>query len=814
VVNVWSTLPASTTVTTIASGKSDDPIKLGDGLKYLELTERVEKLDTSVAEMKEMLQQLLTVQKVQSTVVPHQAPAPPQAPAADEIWNLFQPFLQQQKQMADQQHAIHVQELRNTMESRFKNTQADIKAIKAYILNTTGTALLTILFIDQLPPDNAKKGEKIQEWKKKGIDDGLYIEPEKDAMTRKIPLPDGSKKVDVTQNALDEAVASVKRDRAAKDMSRWNEEKRAYMELNAQGCSEPEDVQNPVPKRNPTRKLREPKSIPSRLTKHTPKPPSKSPQHQTSTQTVVVTPAVSTTVDTSVVSTTVSQTPAITSTRTTSTHTTTTALPPSPSKITSPPKTTSPPSPPAKKQKTSDVTTSVVMTTVVETPVVSTAISQPPSTTQITTTDPPKTSSASLTIKRRRIFIPDDDSPSPPPTSSQSLSLVTIPNPVPLSSAQILKPIAPAGVKFPLKLIAVREEIKSFYYEDDPAKRSLPSVEGYPRPNNIEEYLKVKAKQAEDISKRDAQGKTDKEIQRHYQFLLTQVRSLEQFAKNVCQQISEKADESLRKDYVDNIMAYKKYKGEKYMYEDWTIPELESEAARIQEMIKNKVKHTPPDWSKYKKNMPDKTLELKIMKEELVAADYGSKNQVMRWREDRVRATYKRLEELRKKDPKVPQKPDYSKAVVSTRPPKLQVKRATAPAGAAIYKRRDQNQLDTETVTELMAGDELVKEGIKVMIAETLGLNQPASTAQTVITRPASLNTSSNKNLPRNPPYSKVLKWKTDKQTHVLTVFKSSGEVKKITMEQALGLSLEDLQDLLDLPLCRDDDDTDALAFE
>ena len=81
--------------------------------------------------------------------------------------------------------------------------------------------------------------------------------------------------------------------------------------------------------------------------------------------------------------------------------------------------------------------------------------------------------------------------------------------------------------QFPLKLIAVREVIKSFYYEDDPAKRSLPSVGGYPRPNNIEEYLKIKAQQAEDISKRNSQGKSDKEIQRHYQILLTQVRSLE-----------------------------------------------------------------------------------------------------------------------------------------------------------------------------------------------------------------------------------------------------------------------------------------------
>ncbi|KAJ0870768.1 hypothetical protein HanRHA438_Chr11g0504151 [Helianthus annuus] len=126
-----------------------------------------------------MLHQLLKVQKVQPTAAPTQASAPPQAPAANELWNLFQPLLQQQRQMADQQHAIHAQELRNIKESRFRNTQADIKAIKAHLLNTTGTAPPTVLFINQLPQDNAKKGEKIKEWKKKGIDDGLYLEPKK-----------------------------------------------------------------------------------------------------------------------------------------------------------------------------------------------------------------------------------------------------------------------------------------------------------------------------------------------------------------------------------------------------------------------------------------------------------------------------------------------------------------------------------------------------------------------------------------------------------------------------------------------------------
>ncbi|KAJ0493154.1 hypothetical protein HanIR_Chr12g0582921 [Helianthus annuus] len=165
------------------------------------------------------------------------------------------------------------------------------------------------------------------------------------------------------------------------------------------------------------------------------------------------------------------------------------------------------------------------------------------------------------------------------------------------------------------------------------------------------------------------------------------------------------------------------------MYKNWTIPELENEAARIQEMIKDNVQQTPPE--KFKQFEAEKALELKRMKEELITADYGSKNSVSKWGEARVRATYKRLEELRKKDPTAPQKPDYSKAEVSKRPPKLQIKRNTAPAGAAIYKRRSKNQsgAGAESIQDLDAGNDLVKEGIRLMMKEESELEQSASTA-------------------------------------------------------------------------------------
>ncbi|MFS7961966.1 hypothetical protein Hanom_Chr08g00721141 [Helianthus anomalus] len=106
-------------------------------------------------------------------------------------------------------------------------------------------------------------------------------------------------------------------------------------------------------------------------------------------------------------------------------------------------------------------------------------------------------------------------------------------------------------------------------------------------------------------------------------------------------------------------MKYKKYKGEKHMYKEWSSQELEEELERIHQMIKENVKETPPVWANYKKNVPDGALKLKRMKEELIQADYGSRNQVTRWNEEKVIETYRRLEILRKKDPRVPQKPNY-----------------------------------------------------------------------------------------------------------------------------------------------------------
>ncbi|KAJ0615331.1 hypothetical protein HanIR_Chr02g0072911 [Helianthus annuus] len=110
--------------------------------------------------------------------------------------------------------------------------------------------------------------------------------------------------------------------------------------------------------------------------------------------------------------------------------------------------------------------------------------------------------------------------------------------------------------------------------------------------------------------------------------------------------------------------------------------------------------------------------------------------------------------------------------------------------------------------------DFIMKEALKRMTAENPDLAKSQDPAKAVITRPPSPNSLKIKTLPRNPLDSKTLKWKSDQKTHILTLLKSSGEVKHISRENALSLRVEDLQDLLELQLCRDENDEDSMNFE
>ena len=144
----------------------------------------------------------------------------------------------------------------------------------------------------------------------------------------------------------------------------------------------------------------------------------------------------------------------------------------------------------------------------------------------------------------------------------------------------------------------------------------------------------------------------------------------------------------------------------------------------------------------------------------------------------------------------MPQKPDYPKTVVTyKRQPLITKKKRSAPTAADYLKRKEKMAADEKLAKE--QEEKLINIGIRQMLAEQ-------STAQE----------SMNKSLPSNPSDPKILKWKSDKQTHVLTLLKSDGSVVHISREDALGLKAEDLQSLFDLPLCRDEDDSDAMEFE
>ncbi|KAJ0867764.1 hypothetical protein HanRHA438_Chr12g0566931 [Helianthus annuus] len=290
-------------------------------------------------------------------------------------------MLEQQQQMAAKKHANQVQMLTNMVESRFKDTQADIKAIKASIQKTAQSEKVpsAIFFMDTPLADNAKKGEKIK-LKKKGIEDGIYSEPEK-PKTSKTSTADTTV---VTKTA--------------------------------------------PPPSSPVSTTQKP-PLPSQTAK-----PS-SPRAKRQKTTDVITSVVMTTgVEAPVVSTSVSQ-PLITL-QTTATIT------------------------PAQKQKTSADTSAVVMTTVVETPVVSTVASQP------------STTALSFPISQPKLF----SRKRKPITADEGIH-------------------DPNAEKYPLELEAIKNEMRQFYTEPDPSKRKFSSLIDYIAPEDINDYLKIKARQ-------------------------------------------------------------------------------------------------------------------------------------------------------------------------------------------------------------------------------------------------------------------------------------------------------------------------------
>src|ERR1043165_4153156 len=149
--------PPRTEPDTTTTGRNpDDPVNLGDGLKYQELTARVQSIETSVAaiksDIKTILGSLATLTKSQ----------PSTADIASELWKSVSPIIIAHRKLADQTYETYMAEIRNMVDARYNDTHADIQAIKGHLLKTTGSAPTTILRDeddDEFTADDAKKGE-------------------------------------------------------------------------------------------------------------------------------------------------------------------------------------------------------------------------------------------------------------------------------------------------------------------------------------------------------------------------------------------------------------------------------------------------------------------------------------------------------------------------------------------------------------------------------------------------------------------------------------------------------------------------------
>ncbi|MFS7968904.1 hypothetical protein Hanom_Chr09g00802951 [Helianthus anomalus] len=75
--------------------------------------------------------------------------------------------------------------------------------------------------------------------------------------------------------------------------------------------------------------------------------------------------------------------------------------------------------------------------------------------------------------------------------------------------------------------------MESFYKIEDPSKRTFPSLYGFTQPQNIDVYLKMKAKQAEVIARVESEGLGDRKYQSLLSHGLDNVRKLEDFAKDL-----------------------------------------------------------------------------------------------------------------------------------------------------------------------------------------------------------------------------------------------------------------------------------------
>ncbi|MFS7994270.1 hypothetical protein Hanom_Chr12g01103881 [Helianthus anomalus] len=243
------------------------------------------------------------------------------------------------------------------------------------------------------------------------------------------------------------------------------------------------------------------------------------------------------------------------------------------------------------------------------------------------------------------------------------------------------------------------------------------------------------------------------------------------------------------------------------MFVTTDINALKEEIDRITMMNNDPlIKKTAPNWKKSKQVDSDVALRFKRMRAELVAADYGSARSIARWSKLNVEETYKRLEALRAKEPKIPQKPVYPPTTAG-RPQQTQASKKSLSSSAlsttALNQLKRQRETDKEDEKKF---EEIRKEGIRCQIVFQMDdaanqlSTQLAETIKQLASRPHSPNSSQITLVPRKPPSDpKIIKWKSSPDTHILTLLRSDGNVERITRKDAYGLNADDLQDHLNL---------------
>ncbi|XP_022003191.1 serine/arginine repetitive matrix protein 1-like [Helianthus annuus] len=353
--------------------------------------------------------------------------------------------------------------IRNMVDARYKDTQADIKAIKEHLVKITGSAPTTVIYDDE--EDDAKNGEK---------DSLRKLQPDSKAKPK--PKPKVQQKPESIQPKT-----SFKALKAGK-------EKGIYDTINKKA----EEIALEKEKKQDTKESKASSFIKLEQAEQRKKEDIGTSKRRNSTRKVrplIATPPKTTATPIKTVS-------------------------------SAKPKTTDPKAKPS-TQKPSPQQPPQKNQTVAETPVVSADVSQtsaiiilttppttqPPPTPQRFPTHPPSppkrlpSPKIKSTLKRKTHVVLEDNEEIKSPIPLSSTPIHTIPP----SSCPPKKPtsslpfatqplIIPLTAQYPLELLTIKGEIESFFTTEDPLQRSFPSLCGYRQPKNLDDYLKLKAR--------------------------------------------------------------------------------------------------------------------------------------------------------------------------------------------------------------------------------------------------------------------------------------------------------------------------------